>query len=228
MDKPEPFVREAGTGPGVVCLHANASSSSQWRGLMEQLSPAFHVLAVDSYDSGKSPQWRSDQVITLDDEVALIQPVLERAGTPLALVGHSYGAAVAFIAALADPNRIRAIAVYEPTLFGLVDARVAPAQRRRRDPACGRRGRRGARCRRPSRGRRAVHRLLDGRRSRGADSTRTSATDRSTAAAHAVSRLLVSALPRVKVVTMDELGHMGPVTHPDQVNPVIQHFLERI
>ncbi len=55
MDKPEPFVREAGTGPGVVCLHANASSSSQWRGLMEQLSPAFHVLAVDSYDSGKSP-----------------------------------------------------------------------------------------------------------------------------------------------------------------------------
>ena len=32
----EPFFREAGTGPGVVCLHANASTSGQWRGLMER------------------------------------------------------------------------------------------------------------------------------------------------------------------------------------------------
>lgn len=55
MEQVEPFVREGGTGPGVVCLHANASSASQWRGLMELLAPTFHVLAVDSYDSGKSP-----------------------------------------------------------------------------------------------------------------------------------------------------------------------------
>ncbi len=25
-----PFVRQAGAGPGVVCIHANASSSAQW------------------------------------------------------------------------------------------------------------------------------------------------------------------------------------------------------
>jgi len=29
-----PFVREVGAGPGVVCLHANASTSEQWRGLL--------------------------------------------------------------------------------------------------------------------------------------------------------------------------------------------------
>ena len=32
-----PFVREAGSGPGVVCVHSNASSSGQWRGLMDLL-----------------------------------------------------------------------------------------------------------------------------------------------------------------------------------------------
>ena len=52
---------------------------------------------------GKSPQWPSDRVITLRDEVALVEPLLARAGSPLALVGHSYGAAVALIAALAIP-----------------------------------------------------------------------------------------------------------------------------
>lgn len=86
----EPFFREAGAGPGVVCTHSNASNSSQWRALMDLLAPQFHVFAPDSYDAGKSPPWLSDRVITLRDEVALIEPVLTRAGSPLALVGHSY------------------------------------------------------------------------------------------------------------------------------------------
>src|SRR5258708_3465982 len=93
---------------------------------MDRLAPRFRVLAPDLYDSGRSPHWLSDRVIQLRDEVALIEPVLARAGLPLALVGHSYGAAVALIAALANPGRIRAMALYEPTLFALLDAETPP------------------------------------------------------------------------------------------------------
>ena len=50
---------------------------------------------------------------------------------------------------------------------------------------------------------------------------------RSTPAAHGVARLLTSALPRIEVVEFDGLGHMGPVTHPEPVNEVIEQFLER-
>ncbi len=121
-----PFWREAGAGQAVVCLHSNASSSAQWRPLIERLAPACHVFAPDSYGAGKSPPWPGARPITLADEVALLAPVLARAGTPLALVGHSYGAAVALVAALADPGRVRAMALYEPTLFALVDADTAP------------------------------------------------------------------------------------------------------
>jgi pimeloyl-ACP methyl ester carboxylesterase len=70
----EPFFREVDDGPGVVCLHANASTSGQWRGLMDLLAPRLRVFAPDSYDSGKSPHWPSDRVIHLRDEVALIEP----------------------------------------------------------------------------------------------------------------------------------------------------------
>ena len=49
MQMPKPFVREAGAGAPVVCLHANASSSAQWRGLMDELSPTCRVLAPDGY-----------------------------------------------------------------------------------------------------------------------------------------------------------------------------------
>lgn len=121
-----PYIRDAGTGPGVVCIHANASSSAQWRDLMELLSGNHRVLAPDSYGSGKSPDWHSDREIALQDEVNFIEPVFELAGSPFALVGHSYGAAVALIAALANPGRIRALAMYEPTLFALVDAQSLP------------------------------------------------------------------------------------------------------
>jgi pimeloyl-ACP methyl ester carboxylesterase len=122
-----PFALTAGDGPPVVCLHANASSSGQWRGLMELLAPRFTVTAADSYDAGKSPSWPSDRVITLSDEAALIEPLLDAADGPVALVGHSFGGAVALMAALANPGRVRAIAIYEPTLFWLIDQeRPAP------------------------------------------------------------------------------------------------------
>ena len=92
------FYRETGAGPAVVCIHSNASSSGQWRGLMELLAPKFRVLAPDSYGAGKSPPYRG---ASLRDEVALIEPLLKNAA---ALVGHSYGGVVITEAAKGNPN----------------------------------------------------------------------------------------------------------------------------
>jgi pimeloyl-ACP methyl ester carboxylesterase len=61
----------------------------------------------------------------LRDEVALLEPVFEAAGSPHFLVGHSYGAAIALMAALARPERTRAVAVYEPTLFAVLGNEAA-------------------------------------------------------------------------------------------------------
>ena len=65
MPTPGPHTREAGAGPGVVCLHSNASHSGQWRELMDRLSPDFHVLAPDSHGAGKGPAWPADRALRL-------------------------------------------------------------------------------------------------------------------------------------------------------------------
>lgn len=124
--RPEAAFREAGAGPGVVCLHANASSSSQWRALMDRLAPRFHVRAADGYGAGRSPPGPTDRRLRLDDEVDLLAPVLAGAGTPCALVGHSYGAAVALMVALRRPQQVRGLVLYEPTLFAWLDAESPP------------------------------------------------------------------------------------------------------
>lgn len=122
-----PHFREAGSGRSVVCLHANAGSSAQWRGLMELLAIDHHVFAPDLYGAGKSLDWESPSEIALDDEVRFIEPVLALAEKPFCLVGHSYGGAVALIAALRDPGRVRALVLYEPTLFSVVANHRLPA-----------------------------------------------------------------------------------------------------
>jgi pimeloyl-ACP methyl ester carboxylesterase len=93
---------------------------------MELLAPSHRVFAPDSYGSGKSPDWHSDREISLGDEVEFIEPVLSSAGNPYRIVGHSYGAAVALMAAIANPSRVHAMALFEPTLFSVVDAKYPP------------------------------------------------------------------------------------------------------
>jgi len=121
------FVREAGSsaaGPTVLCLHSNASSSGQWRSLMELLAPRFRVLAPDQLGAGRSPPWppgKGSGDGRLDDEVALLAPVLDRIPGRFHLVGHSYGGALAMRLALSQPGRVLSLVMFEPTLFALLE-----------------------------------------------------------------------------------------------------------
>ena len=264
MQTSQPFFRDAGTGPPVICLHANASSSGQWRALMDCLAPSFRVLAPDLYGVGKSSPRPTGRAFTLRDEVSLLEPLLRQAGERITLVGHSYGAAVALVAALAEPKRIRALALYEPTLFSLVDAESPPPNEadgiretvsRAINAMAADDPDEAARC------------FIDFWMSPGAwDATpeshkghiRSSMADlrhwasalmedpipipiqsfaeleipvlymtgkHSPASSLSVARLLAAVLPRVQSVEFDDLGHMGPVTHPHIVNKAIASFL---
>ncbi|WKE66983.1 alpha/beta hydrolase [Gallaecimonas kandeliae] len=129
MPSPNLHVRSVGAGPAVICLHCNASSSGQWRALAEELAADHRVLAPDLYGAGKSAGWPGQHQLSLSDEVAFISPLLGTEPGPLALVGHSYGGAVALVAGLRYPKRIKAMVLFEPTLFSLVDAQSPPPNR---------------------------------------------------------------------------------------------------
>jgi len=254
--------REAGSGTAVVCLHCSASSSGQWRPLMEALADRFRVIAPDLYGYGKSPAWSAERPMWIDDQIALLAAVFERAGERFHLVGHSYGGAAALKAALALPPRLLSLVLYEPVLFSVLldDAPESPAAREivsLRDDAIGRIDRgdlegaarsfidywmgEGAwestpEARRPAllAAMRAVKHEwhsafnepvpLAAFRSLDVPVLLLTGT-RSTAAARRVAGLLGAALPRVQVEEIEGAGHMAPVTHPQQINALIERFL---
>ena len=119
-----PFVREAGQGCPVLCLHSNASSSSQWRGLMDQLAPRFRVLAPDLLGAGRSAPWPVVLGARLQHELDALAPLLLGLGDAphqrFHLVGHSYGAALALAIAQAWPQRVASAVLFEPTAFPLL------------------------------------------------------------------------------------------------------------
>ena len=264
MTHSKPHLREAGAGPAVICLHSNASHGGQWRALMARLAPRHRVLAPDSYGAGSSPDWPSDRTITLADEVAFLEPVFAGAGEPFSLVAHSHGAAVALIAALQQPQRVRALVLYEPTLFSLIEADGPPPNEtdgiRNAVAAAAAALDAGdknlaAKCfidywmgpgswdatppeRQPAIAgstvnvRRWGHALMT-------EPTPLSAFasldfpvllmtgGRSPVSAHGVARRLLGVLPQVEHRVFDQLGHMGPITHPEPVNEAIAVFLQR-
>lgn len=121
-----PFLRETGSGPSVVLLHSSASSSSQWRALMEAQADRFRLLAPDLQGCGKSAPWHFERPLRLDDEVDRLAAVFEAAGPRFHLVGHSFGGAVALRAALRHADRLASLTLFEPVLFALLKT-AAPA-----------------------------------------------------------------------------------------------------
>jgi pimeloyl-ACP methyl ester carboxylesterase len=92
MSAATPFFRGSGEGEAVVCLHASASSSGQWRSLMELLGKRHRLIGPDLVGYGRSPAWQDDRHLWLNDEVDSLAPVLDAAGQRFSLIGHSYGA----------------------------------------------------------------------------------------------------------------------------------------
>ena len=119
METKKPHVRSVGQGPTVVLLHSSGSSGRQWDGLMTALQSRYRLHAVDLHGHGPTPAWAEGQRMRLEDDLALVQPLLTSA-TPVHLIGHSYGGALALKLAALLPERIASVAVYEPVLFRLL------------------------------------------------------------------------------------------------------------
>ncbi len=104
-------IAEAGTGPLVLLLHGWPEFWYSWRHQIPALAAAgYHVVAPDQRGYGQTdrPARVGDYAITrlVDDVTGLIDALGERRAV---VVGHDWGAIVAWNTALMRPDRVRAV-----------------------------------------------------------------------------------------------------------------------
>jgi pimeloyl-ACP methyl ester carboxylesterase len=113
---------DKGSGPAVVLVHSSASGPRQWRRLIEVLQDRYRVIALNLFGYGETSAWPGKRPLTAADQAELVAAAADLAGEPIALIGHSLGGAVALEAAARLAGRIRVLVVFEPILFGTLQA----------------------------------------------------------------------------------------------------------
>ncbi len=102
-----------------LLVHSGGSSPRQWRKLREQLSANRTVSAPALL--GYEEPWPAGKPFHFREDVAMLAARTRELGTRAHLVGHSYGGLLVLQLALAHPDLVRSIAVYEPVAFGVLE-----------------------------------------------------------------------------------------------------------
>jgi 3-oxoadipate enol-lactonase len=127
-DKSAIASRTEGAGAPLVLIHGVGGSSHNWDDIVERLSAAFRVIAVDLRGHGGSPP-----ILAPCDVFALARDVvcvMDAAGVPTAsIAGYSLGGQVAQAIALQWPKRVHKLLLIS-TVAGRTDAERAGAERR--------------------------------------------------------------------------------------------------
>jgi pimeloyl-ACP methyl ester carboxylesterase len=106
-------VQKAGSGPALLLVHgALLNGTLTWGAVLPRLAERFTVYAMDR--RGRAPSGDAKEY-SLDTEADDIVHVVRAIGSPLKVLGHSYGA----LASLAAENRfagVERLILYEPPL----------------------------------------------------------------------------------------------------------------
>jgi len=108
--------RAVGSGPAVVMIHGYGASMELWRPVQDALAAHHRVIAVDLKGFGWSSRPAGDYSPAAEAE--LVWHLLDQLGVDqVSIVGHSWGSSVSLAMVLAQPTRVRRIALYAAYVF---------------------------------------------------------------------------------------------------------------
>ncbi|MDO5632264.1 MAG: alpha/beta hydrolase [Paracoccus sp. (in: a-proteobacteria)] len=230
-----------------LALHCMMASASYWGAIAARLEGGVDLRAFDMPGHGRSADWRPGGPDFHTTVTRIAAAAIDR---PLDLIGHSIGATVALRIAVAAPEAVRSLTLIEPVLFAAAGGWARDINPAQGEAAAARifLGEWGAQSYDdlPVAAQAAVRRQIwlvadtapvlnddtahilrpGGLEAIDAPVMLISGQD-SPPIIHDIAQNLAARLPDVGVATVPGAGHMGPITHPDQVAGLIAVNLGR-
>ena len=109
-----------GRAVDIIFSHANGFNARTYRSILGPLAADLRILALDLRGHGASTlstviEGREGWVQFREDLLALLASETDG---PVILAGHSMGGTSSLLAAAAEPGRVRALALFDPVVFG--------------------------------------------------------------------------------------------------------------
>lgn len=106
------------SGTPVICLHSSGLSGLQWRRLAEKAAQDHRLLAPDFFGYGKSPASPNGLDFSYHEDVEEVVALIDSLNEEALILGHSYGGFIGLKATLSRPEKIAALCLYEPVIWG--------------------------------------------------------------------------------------------------------------
>lgn len=111
---------EEGVGPAIVFVPGSWASASAWRGVTEALCGRFRTITTSLPGHGGTRDRRTSVDVSISRQAEVVEAVIRRAGCPVHLVGHSFGALACLDIALCGLFPLMSLTLIEPVAFGLL------------------------------------------------------------------------------------------------------------
>ena len=117
---------EEGAGPTIVFVPGSWATGSVWRGVIEVLGGRFRTVTTSLPGYGSTRDRRTAADTSIDRQAEIVEAVIRRAGGPVHLVGHSFGALACLDVALCGLHPLMSLTLIEPVAFGLLHQQGEP------------------------------------------------------------------------------------------------------
>jgi pimeloyl-ACP methyl ester carboxylesterase len=102
-----------GQGPTILLVPGSCSTGAAWRPLITALNNRFRCVTTSLLGYGGTAERRSPSDPSIGHEADVVEAVIRKAGGPIHLVGHSFGALVALAVALRNLVHLASLALVE-------------------------------------------------------------------------------------------------------------------
>jgi pimeloyl-ACP methyl ester carboxylesterase len=113
---------EQGSGPAtLVFVPGSFATGAAWLPVIGALAGRYRIVTTSLLGYGGTAERRHPHSLSIDREVEVLDAVLQRAGGPVHLVDHSFGAVVALAWAMRSTAQPLSLTLIEPPLPGVLD-----------------------------------------------------------------------------------------------------------